>query len=177
MNSSSTATTATTTTTEGENNPNESRTKMTPLRGAELWDPEMLLEMKENGALRDAVNEFVALVASSHTEYVRLSAEDRAAVAQAALGKIDRALAATVVGGLLSRPQLRAARAAMRRHVFALATPGWRSAELDRQDREQHEHILALQRFVTPQFLHVPASFVRHPFFNDAVARLFLTCS
>ena len=149
------------------------------LRGAELWDPGALLALEENSALRAAVDTFVALVACDNAEFARLRPDDRTALVQASLAEIDRVLAETLVGRMLSRPQLKAACAAMRRLVFVRATPRWRSPELDQQDRAQHEHMLALQRFVTPQFLHVPAAFVRHPFFNDAVTSLFIcsTCT
>ena len=175
---SETTTTATTKTTEEEENVTttskgaSATTGVPGLRGAELWDPESLLAMEENDALRNAVDTFVRLVAHDNAEFARLSPDDRTALVQATLAEIDRTLGETLVGTMLSRPQKKAACAAMRRLAFARAIPRWRSPELDEQDRAQHEHMLALQRFVTPQFLHVPTAFVRHPFFNDAVTSL-----
>ena len=141
-------------------------------RSPTVWAPERLLANPANTALRLAFNVFLSVMNRNNARYQRLTAERRASDALKALADIDSRLRDTAIGLTLTKPQWLAAREAMHRHAYALATPLWRTPELDAQDRKFYQRLGTLEPFITPEFLGITPEFESSPFFTDARRRL-----
>lgn len=74
---------------------------------------------------------------------------------------------------MLSPPQLQCSKEQITRYFFKLIHPMWYSGDLKEKDNIFYQHLISIQRLLTPQLIDLPDEIINHQLFVNSVDEMY----